>query len=85
MRRVKARPEEQQAWVTLSHLDSRLLVDPEEGNVGHADEGPFLVGPEHNDRSSLRGLSRDVKVGEANATQVGSQTNEDVPVRARGV
>lgn len=59
-------------------------MDEEEGNVGHANESPFLVGPEHDNGSSLRGLSRDVKVGEANAAQVGSQTDEDVPVRARG-
>lgn len=57
-------------------------MDTEQGNVGHTDEGPFLVGPEHDDRSSLRGLSRNIKVGEANATQIGSQTNKDVPVRA---
>lgn len=60
-------------------------MDAEKGNVGHANEGPFLVGPEHDDGSSLRGLSRDVKVGETNATQVGSQTDEDVPVKARVV
>lgn len=75
----KARPVEQQTQVALSHLDSRLLVDEEEGHIGHANEGPFFVGPEHDDRSSLRGLSRYVEVGEANAAQVGSQTNEDVP------
>lgn len=73
----------QQTRVTLGHLDGRLLVDAEKGNVGHADEGPFLVGPEHDDGSSLRGLGRDVKVGEANAPQVGSQADEDVPVRER--
>lgn len=66
----------------LGHLDRRLLVDTEQGNVGHADEGPLLVGPEHDDRSSLWSLSRNVKIGEANTTQIWSQTNEDVPVRA---
>lgn len=85
MRSVEARPAEQQIQVTLSHLDSRLFVDAEQGNVGHANEGPFLVGPKHDDGSPLRGLSRNVKVGEANTTQVGSQADEDVPVRARGV
>lgn len=80
VRSVEARPAEREALGSpLSHLDGRLLVDAEEGNVGDADEGPFLVGPEHNDGSSLRGLGRNVEVGEANATQVGSQTNEDVP------
>lgn len=53
----------------------------EEGNVGDANEGPFLIGPEHNYWTSLRGLARNVKVGEADTTQVGSQTNEDVPAR----
>ena len=74
---------QQQTRVTLSHLDGRLLVDAEKGDIGHADEGPLLVGPEHDDGSSLRGLGRHVKVGEANAPQVGSQADEDVPVRER--
>lgn len=58
-------------------------MDTEKGNVGHADEGPLLVGPEHDDGPSLWGLGRNVKVGEADAAQVGSQTNEDVPVEAK--
>lgn len=65
--------------VPLGHLDGGFLVDAEEGNVGNPDEGPFLVGPEHDDGSSLRGLGRYVKIGEADAAQIGSQTNEDVP------
>lgn len=65
----------------LSHLDGRLLVDAEQGDVGHADEGPFLIGPEHDDGSSLRCLSGNVEVGEANASQVGGQTNKNVPGR----
>lgn len=76
---VKARPVGQRTQVALSHLDSRLLVDEEEGHIGDANEGPFFVGPEHDDGTSLRGLSCYVEVGEANAAQVGSQTNEDVP------
>lgn len=82
MRRARAQPEEQ-VWARLSHLYRRLL-DTEKRNVWHANECPFLVGPEHNYGPSLRGLGRNVKVGEANAAQVGSQTNEDVPVRVRG-
>lgn len=76
---VEARPDVPQTRVTLSHLDRRLLVDAEEGDIGHTDEGPLLVGPEHDDGSSLWGLGRDVKVGEANAAQVRGQTYEDVP------
>lgn len=68
VRSVEARPAEQHTQVTLSHLDSGLLVDAEQGNVRHANEGPFLVGPEHDDGSSLWGFSRNVKVGEANAS-----------------
>lgn len=64
-----------------SHLDGRLLVDAEQGDVGHADEGPFLIGPEHDDGSPLRRLGGNVKVGKANASQVGGQTNKNVPVR----
>lgn len=45
-------------------------MDAQEGNVGHPDEGPFLVGPEHDDGASLGGLGRDIKVGEADAAQV---------------
>lgn len=82
VRLVREQPEEQ-ALVTLRYLDSRLLVDKEERNVGHANEGPFLVGPEHNYGSSLRGLGCNVKVSEAHAAQVWSQTNEDVPGRGR--
>lgn len=66
----------------LSHLDGRLLVDAEQGDIGHADEGPLLIGPEHDDGSSLRRLRGNVKVGEANASQVGGQTNKNVPVGA---
>lgn len=80
---VKARPAELQTWVPLSNLDSGLLMNTEKINVGHTNEGPFLVWPEHDDRSTLRSLSCNVKVGEANATQVGSQTNENVPVKAK--
>ncbi len=82
---VAAQAAEQQTEVTLSHLDRRLLVDAEQGNVWNANESPFLIGPEHDDGSSLWSLGRDVKVGKADTTQVGSQTNEDVPVRAKGV
>lgn len=67
----------------LSHLDGRLLVDAEQGDIGHADKGPFLIGPEHDDGSSLWGLGGNVKVGKANASQVGGQTNKNVPVRAK--
>lgn len=66
----------------LSHLDGRLLVDAEQGDIGHADEGPFLIGPEHNDGSSLRRLGGNVKVGKANTSQVGRQTNKNVPAGA---
>lgn len=68
----------------LSHLDGRLFVDAEQEDVWHTDEGPFLIGPEHNDGSSLRRLCCNIKVGEANASQVGGQTNKNVPVRAWG-
>lgn len=68
----------------LSHLDGRLFVDAEQEDVRHTDEGPFLIGPEHNDGSSLRRLCCNIKVGEANASQVGGQTNKNVPVRAWG-
>lgn len=78
-RAVWFHPGERVEAADLSHLDGRLLVDAEQRNVGHANEGPFLVGPEHDDGSSLRGLGRNVEVGKANAPQVGSQTNEDVP------
>ena len=71
--------------LTLCHLDGSLPLDREQGDVGHADEGPLLVGPEHDDGASLGGLGRHVEVGEANTTQVRGQTYEDVPVRARGV
>lgn len=54
-------------------------MDTEKVNVGHADESPFLIWPEHDDGSSLWGLSRNVKVGEANAPQVGRQADQDVP------
>lgn len=63
----------------LSDLDGRFLVDAQQGDVGDADEGPLLVGPEHDDGASLGGLGGHVEVGEADATQVGSQANEDVP------
>lgn len=66
---------------TLGHLDGGLLVDTEQGDIGHTDEGPFLIGPEHDDRSSLRSLSRHIKVGKANATQIGGKANQDVPVK----
>ena len=82
---MEAQPVDQQTRVTLSHLDSRLLVNTEQGDIGHTDEGPFLIGPEHDDGSSLWGLGCNVKVGKANATQVRGQTNEDMPVRAREV
>lgn len=59
-------------------------MDAEQGDIRHPDEGPFLVGPEHDDGPSLRGLGSDVKVGEANTAQVGGQANEDVPVREKG-
>lgn len=71
--------------VNLGHLDRRLLVDTEQGNVGDTDEGPLLVGPEHDDGTSLRGLSCHIKVGKAHTTQVGGQANEDVPVGKRRV
>lgn len=71
-----------QVQLDLSHLDGRLFVDTEQEDVRHADEGPFLIGPEHNDGSSLWRLCRNIKVGEANASQVGGQTNKNVPVRA---
>lgn len=64
----------------LGHLDGGLLVDAEQRDVGHADEGPFLIGPEHDDGSSLRGLGGNVEVGKANASQVGGQTDKNVPV-----
>lgn len=69
--------------VTLSHLNGRFLVDTEQGDVGHTDEGPLFVGPEHDDRASLRSLGGDVEVGKANAAQVRGQTYEDVPVGAK--
>lgn len=78
-RSVAAQPLQQHSKVNLSHLDSGLLVDAEQGNVGNTNESPFLVWPKHDDRSSLWSLGRNVKVGEANATQVGSETDEDVP------
>lgn len=63
----------------LSDLDGRFLVDAQQRDVGHADEGPLFVGPEHDDGASLGGLGGHVEVGEADTAQVGSQTNEDVP------
>lgn len=76
---VEAQRAQQHTLVTLSHLDSRLLMDTEEGNVGYTNERPLLIGPEHDDRASLRSLGGDVKIGKANATKVRSKTNEDVP------
>lgn len=60
-------------------------MDTEEGDVGHTNESPFLIGPEHDDGPSLRGLSRNVEVGKANTAQVGCQTNKDVPVKVERV
>lgn len=59
-------------------------MDAEQGDVGHADEGPLLVGPEHDDGPSLRSLRGHVEIGEADAAQVGGQTDEDVPGRRGG-
>lgn len=58
-------------------------MDKEEGDIGDTDEGPLFIGPEHDDRSSLRGLRRNIKVGEANTTQIGCQANKNVPGRVR--
>lgn len=58
-------------------------MDTQQGHVGHADEGPFLVGPEHDDGAPLGGLGRHVEVGEAHAAQVGGEANEDVPAGAQ--
>ena len=64
---------------TLGDLDGGLLVDAEEGDVGHPDEGPLLAGPELHHGPLLRGLGGRVEVGEAHAAQVGGQADEDVP------
>jgi len=61
------------------HLDGRLPVDAEEADVGDADEGPPLAGPEHDDGPPLRGLRRHVEVGEANTAQIGGEADQDVP------
>ena len=68
---------------TLGDLDGGLLVDAEEGDVGHPDEGPLLAGPELHHGPLLRGLGGRVEVGEAHAAQVGGQADEDVPERYR--
>lgn len=52
-------------------LDCRFLGGAEEGHVGDADEGPFLAGPEPDDRTLLGDLGSSIKVGEAHAAQVG--------------
>lgn len=67
----------------LSDLNCGFLVDTQQGNVGYANEGPFFIGPKHDDGASLGGLGRNVKVGEADTPQIRSQTNEDVPVGTR--
>lgn len=67
----------------LSDLNSRFFVDTQQGNVRYTNEGPFFVGPKHDDGASLGGLGRNVKVGEADTPQIRSQTNEDVPVGTR--
>lgn len=60
-------------------LDWRFLVGAQEGHVGDPDEGPFLAGPEPDDRALLRDLGGGIEVGKANAAQVGGQADEDVP------
>lgn len=75
VRSVAAQPAQKNIKVTLSYLDSRLLMDAKQGNIGNTNESPFLIGPEHDDGSALWSLGRNIKVGEANATQVGSKTD----------
>lgn len=57
----------------------------QEGHVGDTDEGPFLAGPEPDDRALLRDLGGSIKVGKAHAAQVGRQADEDVPAKGDGV
>lgn len=56
----------------------------QEEHVGDTDEGPLLAGPEPDDRALLRDLGGGVKVGKADAAQVGRQADEDVPARGEG-
>lgn len=67
----------------LSDLNCRLFVDTQQGNIGDANKGPFLVGPKHDDGASLGGLGRNVEVGKADTAQIRRQTNEDVPEGTR--
>lgn len=67
----------------LCDLDAGLLGDAQQGDVGYADEGPLLTGPEQDDGALLRCLGRRVEVGEAHAAQVGRQADQNVPARSR--
>lgn len=60
-------------------LDWWFLVGAQKGYVRDANEGPFLAGPEPDDRALLRDLRGSIKVGKAYAAQVGGQADEDVP------
>lgn len=63
----------------LGDLDGGLLVDAQEGDVRHPDEGPPLAGPELDHGALLRGLRRSVEVGKTHTAQVRRQTDQDVP------
>lgn len=60
-------------------LDWWFLVGAQKGYVGHTDEGPFLAGPEPDNRTLLRDLRGSIKVGKTYAAQVGGEADEDVP------
>lgn len=51
----------------------------EQGDIWHANEGPFLTGPELDDRTLLGGFCGRIKIGKADTAQVGSQADQDVP------